>query len=56
MSIDVVRTGTRPAREQARRVVDVTDVTATRVAEYARDADDDVYLERKGARTFLVAD
>lgn len=57
MSIDVVRTRARPeTREQARRVLDVSDVTATRIAEYARDVDDDVYFERKGARTFLVAD
>jgi hypothetical protein len=36
--------------------VEVSDVTATTVAAYARDASDDVYFERKGGRTFLVAD
>jgi len=57
MSIDVVRTRTRPkTRDQSRRVVEVSDVTATTVAAYARDAGDDVYFERKGGRTFLVAD
>lgn len=60
MSIDVVRTRDR-AETGSRRVLDVSDVAASRVAEYAREAADsrgseDVYLEHKGGRTFLVAD
>lgn len=35
------------------RVVDVSDLRATRVREYALEARD-AYLERKGGRTFLV--
>lgn len=39
-----------------RRLVDVSDVSAATVAEYARDAvgTDRAYLERRGGRTFLV--
>lgn len=60
MAIDVVRTREGPGT-QSRRVLDVSDVPATRVAEYAREAalnyeaDADVYLEHRGGRTFLVA-
>ena len=36
-------------------VVDVSDLSAARLLRYAREAGD-VYLERKGGRTFLVAD
>ncbi|WP_254536959.1 hypothetical protein [Halomarina litorea] len=61
MAIDVVRMRERKGT-QSRRVLDVSDVPATRVAEYAREArtledaaETDVYLEHKGGRTFLVA-
>ena len=38
------------------RLVDVSDVSVATVAEYARDAvgTDDLYLERRPGRTFLV--
>ncbi|MFW5964474.1 MAG: hypothetical protein ACOCQM_06380 [Natronomonas sp.] len=36
-------------------VLEVSDLPATRVQRYAREADD-VYFERKGGRTFLVAE
>lgn len=36
-------------------VVEVSDLRATRVAQYAMEAGD-VYFERKGGRTFLVTD
>ncbi|MFC5971015.1 hypothetical protein ACFPYI_06675 [Halomarina salina] len=38
------------------RLIDVSDVSAATVAEYARDAvgTDDLYLERRPGRTFLV--
>ena len=36
-------------------VLDVSDLRATRVQRYAREAGE-VYFERKGGRTFLVAD
>ena len=61
MAIDVVRTRERTeTKPKSRRVLDVSGVPAARVAEYAREAaaggaGDDVYLERKGGRTFLVA-
>ncbi|PSQ22965.1 hypothetical protein BRD04_03885 [Halobacteriales archaeon QS_9_67_17] len=35
--------------------LDVSELTFDRVAAYARQADRDVYLERKGGRTRLVA-
>jgi hypothetical protein len=45
----------RPRRQ---RLVDVSDVSAATVAEYARDAvgTDRVHLERRPGRTFLVVD
>jgi hypothetical protein len=60
MAIDVVRTRER-AEPQSRRIVDVSDVPATRVTEYVREASErrengEVYLEHRGGRTFLVAD
>lgn len=43
-----------------RAILDVSEVAADRVREYARESaaagHPDVYLERKGGRTFLVAD
>jgi hypothetical protein len=36
-------------------VLEVSDLRTERVQRYAREADD-VYFERKGGRTFLVAD
>lgn len=36
-------------------VLEVSDLRTTRVEKYAREAGD-VYFERKGGRTFLVAD
>ncbi|WP_254546263.1 hypothetical protein [Halomarina pelagica] len=73
MDIDVVRTratgenGLAGSTDQCldrigetgdRRAIDVTDVTAARVEEYARTAidHDRVHLEQRGGRTFLVAD
>ena len=35
--------------------LDVSELTFDRIAAYARQADRDVYLERKGGRTRLVA-
>lgn len=56
-------TGTTRARSTPgtdRTILDVSDVAAERVRRYAREAAEAdhpvVYLERKGGRTFLVAD
>lgn len=68
MSIDTIHTGraeTEPAAptgesrspESTRQVLEVSEVDADEVTAYARTVDDgEVYLERKGGRTFLVAD
>lgn len=41
----------------SRRVLEVSEVDADEVTAYARTVDDpEVYLERKGGRTYLVAD
>ncbi|MFC7156273.1 hypothetical protein ACFQPA_12550 [Halomarina halobia] len=66
MDIDVVRTRATgengPAqtsdRSDSRRAIDISDVPATRLEEYARTAvdHDRVHLEHRGGRTFLVAD
>lgn len=69
MTIDVIRTEperttgssrsesatTEPTR-QSRVAIDVSDVSAGTVAEYARDAvgTDVVHLERRAGRTYLV--
>lgn len=51
-------TGTSTDRSPAtRRVLEVSEVDADEVTAYARTVDDsEVYLERKGGRTYLVAD
>lgn len=58
MSIDTVRVRTEhdSAPRPRRRVFDVSEVPPDHVVEYARDADDEVHLERKGGRTYLVAE
>lgn len=58
MSIDTIRT--EPIENEsptpARQILEVSDVDAEEVAAYARTVDDpEVYLERKGGRTYLVA-
>jgi hypothetical protein len=57
MTIDTVRVQTESDRTPSpdRRVFDVSEVPPEHVVEYARDTDDDCYLERKGGRTYLVA-
>jgi len=57
MSIDTIRTKSGgPTTE--RRVLDVSHVTAREVRAFVRaaDAGDDVYLERRGGRTYLLAE
>jgi hypothetical protein len=58
MNIDVVRTQKQVSTEPiARRVFDVSSADAAEVEAYARTTDaHELYLERKGARTFLIAD
>lgn len=56
MDIETVRTREpgeeMPEEPRTPGTVDVSDVPAARVPEVARDAD--VYLERRGGRTYLV--
>jgi hypothetical protein len=58
MSIDTVRvrTDTDSTPTPSRRVFDVSELPPDHVVEYARDADDEIHLERKGGRTYLVAE
>ena len=58
MSIDTirVRSDTDGTPRPDRRVLDVSERPPSEVVEYARDTADDCYLERKGGRTYLVAD
>jgi hypothetical protein len=58
MTIDTVRVQSDTERTPApdRRVFDVSEVPPEHVVEYARDTAADCYLERKGGRTYLVAD
>jgi hypothetical protein len=59
MSTGTPRAGARTTHPD-RAILDVSEVAADRVREYARESaaagHPDVYLERKGGRTFLVAD
>lgn len=49
-------TNARPTTEPTHNgVLEVSDLPTTRVQRYAREAED-VYFERKGGRTFLVAE
>ncbi len=58
MSIDTVRvrTDTTSTPRPDRRRFDVSERPPAEIVEYARDTDTDCYLERKGGRTYLVAD
>ena len=58
MSIDTVRvrTDTTSTPGPDRRVFDVSGRPPAEIVEFARDTDADCYLERKGGRTYLVAD
>ena len=58
MNVDTIRTDpetepTTPARD-VRRVVDVSDLRADRIESFAGDGT--VHLERRGGRTYLVAE
>jgi len=58
MSIDTIRV--RPDTDSTprpdRRVLDVSDRPPSEVVAYACDTDEDCYLERRGGRTYLIAD
>lgn len=58
MSIDTVRvrTDTNSTPRPDRRVFDVSERPSEEIVAYARDTTGDCYLERKGGRTYLVAD
>jgi hypothetical protein len=58
MSIDTVRVrpDTSSTPRPDRRVFDVSERPPAEIVEYARETDTDCYLERKGGRTYLVAD
>ncbi|WP_254831167.1 hypothetical protein [Haloglomus salinum] len=58
MSIDTVRvrTDTTSTPRPDRRRFEVSERSPAEIVEYASDTVDDCYLERKGGRTFLVAD
>jgi hypothetical protein len=58
MSIDTVRVRTDTASTPSpdRRRFDVSERSPAEIVEYVSDTVDDCYLERKGGRTFLVAD
>lgn len=59
MAIDTIRT--RPDRDADQpdgspRIIEVSDVHAERVSDYVEESErSEVYLERKGGRTYLVA-
>lgn len=61
MAIDTVRTtpdrdASQDAPTVSPRVIEVSDLPADHVSEYVRDSDrSEVYLERKGGETYLVA-
>jgi hypothetical protein len=58
MPIDTVRvrTDTDSTPSPDRRVFDVSDRPSEEIVAYARDTTGDCYLERKGGRTYLIAD
>jgi hypothetical protein len=58
MPIDTVRvrTDTDSTSGPDRRVFEVSERPPAEVVAYARDTGADCYLERKGGRTYLVAD
>lgn len=47
-------TATRTVRPTHNGVVEVSELPADRVVDYAREIGDVVHLERKGGRTYLV--
>lgn len=62
MSIDTIRVrtesqagGLKPESPPTPGVVDVSDLPTERIRTLADDAHPEVYLERRGGRTFLVA-
>lgn len=61
MAIDTVRTGhdrddDRDHPTLSPRVIEVSDLPPAHVSEYARDSErTEVYLERKGGQTYLIA-
>jgi hypothetical protein len=59
MSIDTIRTGPEPDsdRSSGRRVLDVSDVAVDRLGAFVAGTDAErLHLERKGGRTYLVAE
>lgn len=52
MEIDVIQTTTEQHAARSHGIVDVSEVSAGAVTEFA--AEKDVYLERRGNRTYLV--
>jgi hypothetical protein len=58
MNVDTIRTEPKPeptaAAEGTRRVVDVSELRADRIESFADGSA--VHLERRGAKTYLVAD
>lgn len=61
MAIDTVRTAPDRDEEQDRptlspRIIEVSNLPPAHVSEYARDSErTEVYLERKGGETYLIA-
>jgi hypothetical protein len=60
MAIDTVRTTPDHDQQQdeprvSPRVIEVSDLRPEQVSRYARESDREVYLERKGGETYLVA-
>jgi len=59
MSVDTIRVGTEPTNGSTRGAIDITGVSIRKLERTLRGTPgvetDDVYLERVGGRTYLVA-